>query len=449
MSALEQFAAYVAGGAPAANGAAASQAASLHVADTVGAWIAGSRTAEGKALIRFLSSPGHLCQSAMGALDRVVLNCAVTRLSEIDDIHLASTTTPGAVIVPAALTLASVLPDVRANALKESILAGYEAIVRLGLALNGPTILYRGIWPTYFAAAFGVATVASRLLALNELQCANALAMALNMTPPGVAHQAGPRMSRWLLFGYAARHGGMAALGARAGFTADVNLLERDFFSTVYGITPRATAFTDGLGQGAAISEVSFKPWCAARQTISATQAVREIAHSGVSASAIESIRIYVPPPYLKMINHGVVKGDRSTHLTSAPYQVALALTSPEASYGVEHSPEQIPAEVHALMDKVTVEADDALLSHFPRAWPARVEVRTASQRHEKLMLHAPGDPERPFGEAEVTDKFRRVVAPLLGAQGAAEWAARGLRAAADASAAPLVAELEASYLRA
>ena len=36
-------------------------------------------------------------------------------------------------------------------------------MVRLGLAIGGPTVLYRGIWPTYFAAPFGVAAVAARL----------------------------------------------------------------------------------------------------------------------------------------------------------------------------------------------------------------------------------------------------------------------------------------------
>ena len=40
-------------------------------------------------------------------------------------------------------------------------------MIRLGVAIDGPSVLYRGIWPTYFAAPFGVAAVAARLMRLG------------------------------------------------------------------------------------------------------------------------------------------------------------------------------------------------------------------------------------------------------------------------------------------
>src|SRR5215211_7938995 len=78
-------------------------------------------------------------------LDEVARNCALARLSEVDDIHLASMTTPGAIVIPAALTMARSWPEADASDLAAAILAGYEAMVRLGLAIDGPAILYRGI----------------------------------------------------------------------------------------------------------------------------------------------------------------------------------------------------------------------------------------------------------------------------------------------------------------
>ena len=440
MSVLEQFAACAATGKIAEP---SHQAVSLHVTDTVGAWVAGARTAEGKMLLRFLAQDGPRSGQA-ALLDRVMLNCALARLSEIDDIHLASTTTPGAVIVPATLTLFSALPGAHASALHEAIVTGYEAIVRLGLALDGPTILYRGIWPTYFTAAFGVAAAAARLLQLDERQSAHALGTALAIASPGVGHQGGGQISRWLLLGHAARNGAMAAFAAQAGFTADLELLDKEFLSSVYGISPRAAALTEDLGKSAAIDAVSFKPWCAARQTMAASQATREIIEGGVAPGDIAAIAIAVPPPYLKMVNHGVVKGERSSHLTSAPYQVAQAITAPEARYRLE--PEEFSEAVRSLMGKVTVEADESLRAHYPKAWPARVIVTTASQRHEKLMLHVPGDPERPFDERDVVRKFSRVLTPLLGEQPAAALAARSLEVAKTGDgAATLVAEIESA----
>ena len=80
----------------------------LHVADTIGAWIAATRTPEGKLLIAFRQR-----QPATGntVADDLATHCALVRLSELDDIHLASMTTPGSIVVPAAMTLAAALPE--------------------------------------------------------------------------------------------------------------------------------------------------------------------------------------------------------------------------------------------------------------------------------------------------------------------------------------------------
>src|SRR5207249_6239064 len=114
------------------------------------------------------------------------------------------------------------------GALAEAIAVGYDAIVRLGEALGGPSILTRGIWPTYFAAPFGVAAAASRLLGLTGRQAAHALGTALILASPAVGRQSGAAMSRWLAIGHAARSGVFAAFSAQAGFTADLSLFEGD-----------------------------------------------------------------------------------------------------------------------------------------------------------------------------------------------------------------------------
>jgi len=80
----------------------------------------------------------------------------------------------------------------------------------------------------------------------------------------------------------------------------------------VYGITPNASALTDGLGAEPVLTQVSFKPWCAARQTMAATQGLRDIIiGDGVATADIVEVRVAVLPPHVKMIDHGVVAGDR------------------------------------------------------------------------------------------------------------------------------------------
>jgi 2-methylcitrate dehydratase PrpD len=427
MTVLEQLGAHVARGAAAPQ----REALRLHVADTVGAWIAGSATPEGRALVKFGAN-----RDAMS--DRVAANCALARLSEIDDIHLASGTTPGALVVPAALTIAASLGR-EGTALAEAIAVGYDAMVRLGAALGGPSNLARGIWPTYFTAPFAVAAVASRLLGLTEKQAAHALAISLALASPAVGHPSGATTSRWLAIGNAARNGVTAALSAQAGFTGDLRIFEGEFFSSIYGLSPNRAALLD---ERPALSDVSFKPWCAARQTMAATQALKEIIEGGISPSDMTELVVNVPPPTLRMIDHGVVPRDRASHLTSVSYQMALAAFSPGDALDVEQAPDGIPERIQAFMTKVSVKADEELLRHYPKCWPAKLVVSVRSGKHEKLVLHVPGDPERPFDEPQVAAKFRRVTAPVVAERVADSLLSRSL-AALDESPNALLAAIE------
>src|SRR5579871_950010 len=177
-----------------------------HVADAIGAWIAASKTSEGKALIAFRKHSQIADRSAAPSLDiDIATHVALVRLSEIDDIHLQSMTTPGAIAVPAALTLAAALPQAEIGDVIAAMLAGYEAVIRLGLAIKGPDVLYRGIWPTYFGAGFATAAVAARLLRLDLKQTAHALALSLSFASPSVGQHHAATTARWFSVGNAAR----------------------------------------------------------------------------------------------------------------------------------------------------------------------------------------------------------------------------------------------------
>jgi 2-methylcitrate dehydratase PrpD len=387
----------------------------LHVADTIGAWIAATRTPEGKLLLAFRRR-----QSATGDIsaDDLATCCALTRLSELDDIHLASMTTPGSIVIPAAMTLAAALTDADVGDVAAAMLAGYEAMVRLGLALKGPNILYRGIWPTYFAAGFATAAVTARLMRLDETQTAHALALALNMAAPAVGQHHAATTARWFLVGNAARVGLTAAQAARAGFTTDTDLLRSRLFPDVYGIEPDIAAMSEP-NAAAALADVSFKPWCAARQTMAATQALREILDGGVGAAEISEITAYVLPPHLKMIDHGIHSGNRASFLTSLPYQLAMMALYPDAMLGLGEPARQSLPALQSFMARVKVATDDSLLADYPSAWPARVVVTTPSGRHERRTRDVPGDPARPFAEADIRNKFLRGVGSGIGDDGA------------------------------
>jgi 2-methylcitrate dehydratase PrpD len=325
-----------------------------------------------------------------------------------------------------------------------AMLAGYEVMIRLGRAIDGPTALYRGIWPTYFAAPFAIAAVTARLLRLRGEATADALALALTLAAPGVGHHNADTTARWFAIGNAARNGLAAALAANKGFTSDRKLIDGTFLSSVYGVTPDIAEFTAGLGERSSLTEVSFKPWCAARQTMAATQALKEIIESGVAPTAIDEVRVSVLPPHRKMIDHGVSAGDRASHLTSVQYAMALAALAPDAAYELSPSSEPPPA-VRDFINRITVEADERLLDDYPRSWPARVAVTVGADRHERLVSHVPGDPARPFDRARVREKFLRFVTPVVGADKAEHLLAQASSVLARGAFAALVAEVEQS----
>jgi 2-methylcitrate dehydratase PrpD len=389
----------------------------LHIVDTLGAWIGAMATTEGKALSKFRHDSLSFGATAgkNNLFDDVAINCALVRLSEVDDIHLASMTTPGSIVIPTALTIAATVPETVVGDMATAILGGYEAMIRFGAAIKGPDILYRGIWPTYFAASFGAAAVAARLLRLDERGTAHALALALTMAAPSVGQHHAATTSRWLSVGNAARNGLTAAVAARSGFTSDVNVLQSRLFPDVYGIEPDLATMANGWDGEPGFAQVSFKPWCAARQTMAATQALRELLDGGMAVGDITKIAAAVPPPHLKMIDHGVKVGDRASHLTSLPYQMAVAALQPDALLDISQAPGAVPSAMQSFMALINVSGDEALLADYPLAWPARVAVTTRSGRQERLMRHVPGDPARPLSEDNIIKKFYALVRPIMG----------------------------------
>jgi 2-methylcitrate dehydratase PrpD len=374
----------------------------LHVLDTLGAWHAGRRTPEGAALKGLESAP--VPAMGGGVLDRIAVACATVRLTEIDDIHLPSCTTPSSVMVPVALGLAAALPqpaDIQA-----AMAAGYRAMLRLGEAIDGANILYRGIWPTYFTAPFAAAAVTARLLGLDQGRTAHALAIALTMSTGGSGRTAPGMAARWLLLGNAVRAGCLSALAAERGMTADLTLLDGDWLQATHGIELDRDKLT--RIREPALAEISYKPWCSAKQAIAATEAFQRILARGIRPDEISEIVVDVPPPYFPMVGHRAPPEAGLGALTSVACRIGLAACDPKRLDDVARSSAPAPRAVAALIGKVTVQADETLMRHYPARYPARVTVATQTGRTSELVVDAIGDPGTGYGAADVTAKVRR-----------------------------------------
>ena len=360
----------------------------LHIADTLGMMLRGASLAEGKAAMSMGSCLAGWCASA--------------RLTEADDIHLISCTTPGSVVVPTALHLASAGLFESWVDFVTAVLAGYETLIRIGYAIDGPRILARQIWPTLFAAGASASAVACRAWKLNQSQTAGALATALSastgIAPPAML----PNSSRWLALGAAAEHGILAAKAAMQGASGDVRLLER-CSGRIAGVRISPRRLLQDAWTRFFFDETGLKPFPIARQALAAVEACRRLV--GPNTEGITAIMVGIFSAQARVIDQPGWPSNRMQSIAGIQYQIALALLTPERLMEFERTPPFETKALRSLGSKVRVRADARLEVQYPERWPARVIVQWEAERKSMVVSTPHGDARNPIYWEDVLKK--------------------------------------------
>lgn len=402
MSVLRELAGFVRSASAAALPEAERAMLRRHTADTLVAAVAGAQTTEGRALRKVL--PRTSLAAATGML------AAAVRHTEIDDIHTRSCTTPSSVTVPTALVLAGEYGTYDANMVASAIWVGTELMTRLGVAIDGARILYRGLWPTYFAAPLGAAAVASRMLHLTEEQTAHALSLALMLSAGRSGRFHGALPGRSVILAMAVANGIRAAEAAKDGVGGDPALLDGPWLRDAHGIDAKVEALIAGLGRGSVYPQMTIKPLCSAKQAIAAIEAFTSIIDDGVPPDAISKVVVRVPPPYSRMIATKPEAGARASTIVSAAFQMGLAAYHRERLYDIERADAMGERAALAFAGKVEIVADDSLLEFFPATFPAEVEVSAGGKTLRQRVTAAVGDPGRALDDAAITNKAKRIL---------------------------------------
>jgi len=378
-----------------------------HIFDAVMAAAAGASTAEAKGLAALLG--GHSLPELVGQ------RAATIRLSEVDDIHLASCTTPSAAAVATALSLAIAFRRLDPVEIASAIWAGTELMTRIGQAVHGPDILYRGVWPSCFAAPMATAATAARLRGFDIGQTADALSLALMLSTRGSGRPHGAPSGRWVMFAVAVASGLRAADAVQAGYRGDAALLDGKSFEETWGFTldrERLAAPT----RHSVYPALSLKPFCSAKQSIAAVEALRAILASGIAPGSIASITVKVPPAYAGMITTKAQDGARTTTLVSAARQLALLACDPARLYDVDRGEAVSDPAIRELEAKVAIVAAPELAQYYPAAWPAEVEVGGMDGRtRRERVIATPGDPSRRLDEEALNTKAHNLLDRLIG----------------------------------
>jgi len=378
-----------------------------HVADTYVAATAGALTSEGRALRSVLPH--------VAIADAIGLQTAVIRHTEIDDIHTPSCITPSSVTVPTALSLARHHGEFDPDTVASAIWVGTELMTRLGVALNGARILYRGIWPTYFTAPLGAAAIAARIGKLTEDQTTNALSLALMLTAGRAGRFHGKLPGRSIILAMAVANGVRAADAARQGVGGDPELLHATWLKEAHGLDADLRAMTVGLGISSVYTQMTLKPFCSAKQAISSIEALMALIDEGLAPATISKVSVRVPPPYARMIAMKPGLDSRSSTIVSAAFQMGLAAHRRERLYDIERAEALLEHDAMAFADKVDISADESLMEAFPASYPAEIDVTAGGKMLRRRVTAAYGDPTRPLDDAALLLKAERVWAtPLL-----------------------------------
>jgi len=399
MSVLRDLAGFVCGASVQALPEAEQAIQRRHVADTLVAAAVGAWTEEGRQL-RYLLPNDSIA-------DVAGMQAAVVRHTEIDDIHTPSCTTPSSVTVPTALALARVGGISDPERVASAIWVGTELLVRLGVAIDGARVLYRGIWPTYFAAPLAAAAIAARMGSLSEEETAHALSLALMLTAGRSGRFQGRLPGRSVILGMAVSAGVRAAQAARQGVGGDPDSLDGPWLRDAHGLEADLGALTSDLGRSSVYAQLSLKPFCSAKQAVAATEALMTLIDEGLAPTTIDKVTVRVPPPYARMVSTKPEAGLRSSTIVSAAYQLGLAALRRERLCDIERA--STIEDALAFADKVTVVPDEGLLPDFPASFPADIEVSAGGKLHRRRVTAALGDPSRQLDDAQLKNKADQV----------------------------------------
>jgi 2-methylcitrate dehydratase PrpD len=336
---------------------------------------------------------------------------------ELDDLLDEAIVHPGAIVVPAALAAAEEI-DAPGERLLVGILAGYEVMNRVGLAL-GLEPAHRGFHKTSLAGPLGAAVAAGIVTGLTLAQLKSAVGLACSAAA-GIktfATGQGGGMVKRMHAGRSAEAGvRMAQLAAR-GFSGPPNSVEGRFglLEVFGGETARPDSLAQGLGEKWAVEQVFVKvfPCCSWIQA-PVQQIVALRGPQPWRPEEIRSVRIGVNS-YAKRINGEVEPLDAMGAQYSIPYCAAVALTADPSEPDL-YLEEVIADEPRrALARAVEIFVDPDMEAAYPRHYGARVEIELADgEKLTSSILDPHGMPGDPCTEAERLEKFTRLAARVL-----------------------------------
>ena len=348
-----------------------------------------------------------------GAATAGLVNGTSAHGYELDDTHDASMSHPGAAVITAALAVGSELGFPGRDILP-AIVAGYEAMGRIGMAANALGVLTHGHHPTCLFGPFGAAAAAAKLLGLDSDGMARAWGLALSMTS-GVnqfAFEPKGTMVKRMHGGIPAQNGIIAAQLSEIGVAGPMQALDGQLgFFKVFGKDPDPSRLKKKAKEPLEIHNISVKPYSCCRKFHSLIDALEQ-ATDGFHLDTGSIARIKVHSPETAIAGHQMTRPDS---VMAAQYSMPFIVGATMAygprrfdAYGDDHHADR---RILDIVDRVEVVHEAAFDPMVPRKMPHAVDLELKDGSVKSItILDSLGTPERPLSHSGVVGKARALV---------------------------------------
>lgn len=406
--------------------------AKLHILDSIGCSLGGSRSAIGQVILPpFTAMGGSRDATIIGggsmvpAIHAAFVNGTNANGLDFDDTYLSDAIGhPGSSTIPAALAVGE-WRNATGQEIINAIITAYEAGNRIGLAIQPTKERLRNVWGFGTWQTFCAVIAAAKTMKLNLDQFFNAFGTAGATAPLPCTQKWGwdisERPIHWVKepTGWPCWTGTLAAILAENGFIGNRYILdgENGFWIMAGSDQCDYSKMTDGLGSEYTImADMSIKPYSCCRWQ-----------HPALDCIALIRERHNLDPENIKEVvinSFSWVKTQEVREIKSAvDAQFSIPYTAALVAKGYKPGPGWYLAEnlenesIAALAGKIRVNMDSELERVYLEEGEqtARVELITLDGKQFSEFVKIPsGDPRNPLTPVAIEEKFREQASYVL-----------------------------------
>jgi 2-methylcitrate dehydratase PrpD len=397
-----------------------------HILDTFAAMISGSQLAPGRAAIKFARSYGGepiatvVCSNRLcGPIEAALANGVLAHSDETDDTHGASSSHPGAAVLPAALAAGEQF-SINGERFLRAVALGYDIGPRVVAAMGGAALQFEGHRSTHsIAGIFGAAAAAACAMNLNAQQMRWLLDYTAQQCSGIASWQRDTQhIEKGFVYGGMPARGGVtSALLVQSGWTGvdDVfsgadNLLQAE------ALRASPESLVDRLGERYEVTQTDIKKWTVGAPIQAPLDALDNLMkRRPIDPDQVRQFTVRIAASAAKVVDNREMPDIWLQHMA------AVMLLDKTVSFQAAHDTARMKdPEVQKLRVKVELIGDAELEKAMPRR-EAIVEITLADGT--KLTEHVTavrGTVANPMSREEVVAKARDLILPVLGASTAA-----------------------------